>query len=67
MQLKTETTSNDNGNSEIGSSRYEVIAQRAYELWMLRGSPEGSPEVDWEQAEMELQGAEPLASGAGGA
>lgn len=32
----------------------ETIAARAYELWQERGCPEGSPEVDWFQAEEEL-------------
>lgn len=26
------------------------IAQLAYELWQQRGCPQGSPDVDWEQA-----------------
>ena len=26
------------------------IAQLAYQLWQERGSPDGSPEVDWERA-----------------
>jgi hypothetical protein len=30
------------------------VAARAYELWQLRGCPEGSPEVDWYEAEREL-------------
>jgi hypothetical protein len=30
------------------------IAARAHELWELRGKPEGSPEIDWNQAEREL-------------
>lgn len=33
----------------------EVIALRAYELWRQRGSPIGSPEVDWLAAERELK------------
>lgn len=32
------------------------IAARAYELWKLRGCPEGSPDVDWHQAENEILG-----------
>ncbi len=31
-----------------------AIARRAYELWLHRGCPEGSPEEDWYQAESEL-------------
>jgi hypothetical protein len=33
---------------------HDPVASRAYELWMLRGCPDGSPEVDWFQAESEL-------------
>ena len=33
----------------------EEIAARAYRCWHERGCPEGSPEVDWERAERELQ------------
>ena len=32
----------------------ETIARRAYELWVERGCPEGTPEVDWFCAEQEL-------------
>jgi hypothetical protein len=32
------------------------IAVRAYELWLQRGCPIGSPEVDWYQAEREIHG-----------
>jgi hypothetical protein len=31
-----------------------LIAARAYELWVLRGQPEGSPEKDWYEAEKQL-------------
>jgi hypothetical protein len=31
----------------------EAIAALAYEFWVLRGSPSGSPEVDWCRAELE--------------
>jgi Protein of unknown function (DUF2934) len=32
-----------------------IIETRAYELWMQRGCPIGSPEVDWYQAEEEIR------------
>jgi Protein of unknown function (DUF2934) len=32
----------------------EHIAALAYFLWQERGCPEGSPEVDWLEAEAEL-------------
>jgi hypothetical protein len=34
---------------------HEQIAALAYALWQERGSPEGSPEVDWLRAEEELK------------
>ena len=39
-----------------------AISKRAYELWLERGCPEGSPEQDWYQAksEFEEQGPEVL-------
>jgi hypothetical protein len=33
----------------------EEIAARAYRCWLERGSPEGSPEEDWQRAEEELR------------
>jgi hypothetical protein len=34
----------------------DAISKRAYELWVERGCPEGSPEQDWYLAESELRG-----------
>ena len=31
------------------------IADRAYELWLARGQPHGSPDDDWLNAEQELR------------
>jgi hypothetical protein len=31
-----------------------AIRRRAYERWLERGSPQGSPELDWLEAEREL-------------
>jgi hypothetical protein len=36
---------------------HSQIAERAFELWISRGCPEGSPEHDWHQAEEELRAA----------
>ena len=36
-------------------SHEEQVAILAYRLWQERGCPEGSPEVDWLQAQQELQ------------
>ena len=33
---------------------HEEIAGLAYELWVRRGSPLGSPEIDWHAAESAL-------------
>jgi len=32
-------------------SHHEFVARLAYKLWMQRGSPLGSPDVDWFAAE----------------
>ena len=48
------------------SASHEDIAQRAFQLWQDRGCPEGSPDVDWEQAEDELSGRAGHAGEAGG-
>jgi peroxiredoxin len=36
----------------------ETIASLAYSLWEQRGSPEGTPEIDWFKAELVLQNRE---------
>jgi hypothetical protein len=36
---------------------HEEIAERAYHLWIERGSKEGSDELDWLEAERELHDA----------
>lgn len=38
------------------SAQHARIAARAHDLWELRGRPEGSPEIDWYEAEKELRG-----------
>lgn len=40
----------------LDSPSHEDVAQFAYALWQERGSPFGSPEVDWLQAEHWLCG-----------
>jgi len=32
-------------------SHYEFVSELAYKLWLQRGSPLGSPEIDWFAAE----------------
>ncbi|HYW43968.1 MAG TPA: DUF2934 domain-containing protein [Bryobacteraceae bacterium] len=34
---------------------HEKIEALAYQLWLERGSPAGSPEIDWRRAEEELR------------
>lgn len=34
--------------------KHEQIASLAYALWQARGCPDGSPDIDWLQAEQEL-------------
>jgi hypothetical protein len=36
---------------------HDTIAALAYQLWLLRARPIGSPEVDWFRAEQELNSA----------
>ena len=38
----------------MDSPRHDEIEQIAYRLWLERGAPIGSPEVDWERAEQEV-------------
>jgi Protein of unknown function (DUF2934) len=33
----------------------EIIAALAYEYWQRRGCPDGSPELDWFQAEADIR------------
>jgi Protein of unknown function (DUF2934) len=47
----------DNSRDTPASSG-EVIAKVAYELWLERGSPIGSPEQDWFRAEQLLNAGE---------
>jgi hypothetical protein len=37
-----------------GESRHEFVAKLAYKLWVQRGRPFGSPDVDWFAAERAL-------------
>jgi hypothetical protein len=45
----------EDGLAQQNSPAHELIARRAYECWMERGCPDGSPEVDWFHAEQELR------------
>ena len=41
----------------------QAISRRAHELWLKRGCPAGTPELDWQEAERQLR-AEALSAGA---
>lgn len=43
------------GSLEPVSPQQEQIEVLAYQLWLERGSPVGSPEEDWQMAEMQLK------------
>jgi hypothetical protein len=45
-----------------GEDRHELVRKLAYQLWEKRGSPLGSPEIDWFAAEKTVR-AYLLASG----
>lgn len=40
--------------SEFLKRREKAIAAQAEQYWVMRGRPEGSPEVDWLKAETEI-------------
>jgi hypothetical protein len=55
---RTGTSSRAVSISPSGDGNYidsQDIAALAYQLWQGRGCPEGSPEVDWLEAEKQLR------------
>ena len=42
-------------DAKTGLASRDEIAARAHQRWVQRGRPEGSPEVDWREAEEELR------------
>lgn len=40
--------------SEYMRQRHERVTALAHQRWLLRGCPEGTPEVDWFSAELEF-------------
>ena len=40
--------------SEFERIRIEYITELAHTYWLQRGCPQGSPELDWLKAEMEI-------------
>ena len=62
QRMKTESELTDSRSAAANSTleaRNQAssadIAAMAYQLWIARGCPEGSPEVDWFQAEENLR------------
>jgi hypothetical protein len=51
------TTKTARPQSTKVSVGHETIQELAYQLWVLRARPVGSPEVDWYRAEAELKDA----------
>ena len=49
------TTDNESPELATVNPNYDKIAALGYELWLGRGCPSGSPEVDWFRAEEELK------------
>jgi hypothetical protein len=37
------------------SANYDEISEMAHEIWLRRGSPEGSPDEDWFEAQRRLE------------
>jgi hypothetical protein len=46
---------NDTTLPQQQQQQQQEIANLAYALWQRRGSPDGSPEQDWQEAERILQ------------
>jgi hypothetical protein len=43
-------------DTETSSMIHKRVCERAYELWVERGCPEGSPDHDWYTAVHEIEG-----------
>jgi Protein of unknown function (DUF2934) len=51
----SDTRGSDPAGSNVPFQRQEeMVRRRAYELWLERGCPEGSPDDDWYRAEQEF-------------
>jgi hypothetical protein len=44
----------DDTSGNYSTTRDDAVAKLAYQLWLDRGCPEGSPEEDWLRAEQVL-------------
>ena len=56
-RTETPTVETDSGSADSAATAndYAAVAALAYQLWLGRGGPIGSPEVDWFRAEEELK------------
>jgi hypothetical protein len=54
---RTQVTPNESPEDTRITPDPDTIAALAYQFWILRARPEGSPEVDWLRAEEELKNA----------
>ena len=61
-EKKTVTTKTMEEEAAKAETTEESVAVLAYQHWVERGCPIGSPEVDWFQAEAELRNAQHPAS-----
>lgn len=43
-------------DTETSSMIHKRVSERAYEIWVERGRPEGTAEEDWYTAEREIEG-----------
>lgn len=57
MRDRTQDSTTEGESQEAANFNldHNTIAALAYQLWMLRARPIGSPEVDWFRAEQELK------------
>ncbi len=52
VTIKTKAAATGRGASPMPS--YEQIAQRAFEIWVAKGRPQGQDLENWQQAEADL-------------
>jgi hypothetical protein len=55
MKAVMETPIREDAAETAATDFHEQVARLAYALWQERGCPEGTPEVDWFQAEQQLR------------
>jgi hypothetical protein len=58
QSMRPDVLARDNKQGEnllLREDTESTVAKLAYQLWLQRGSPEGSPEEDWYRAETLLE------------